>query len=227
LGVPIGTVALIRMVSAFGSTACMVQQKTFMDFKGRDGWLFTLGLTSSAVADILITVSIWVLLRRGRNGVKRTEYILDTLIRDCLENGALTSAGTIVSLVCWVSMNNLIFLGTHFVISKLYSNSLMASLHARRRFRNMQDNAVQEIALFPGQGRNTHSSHSADRQPIATRPEYTGRVSTIQIATRDPVSSKTPDSDSDFTKNVDDHEWNLPSPPNQVKINVHVQQHVV
>jgi hypothetical protein len=88
-----------------------------------------MGLSASAIADVLITASIFALLRRGRNGVKRwstvpafgaayqelklliiccvirTDYILDTLIRHSVENGALTGAGTIASLIC-VSLNH-------------------------------------------------------------------------------------------------------------------------
>jgi len=59
--------------------------------------------------------------------------ILDKLMLYAFENGSLTCAATVVSLVCWLTMHtNLIFMGIHFVISKLYANSFLATLNARR-----------------------------------------------------------------------------------------------
>ncbi|KAI0779050.1 hypothetical protein BD413DRAFT_125249 [Trametes elegans] len=44
-----------------------------------------------------------------------------------------SSITTVISLICWVTMPmNLIFLGLHFAIGKLYANSLLATLNARK-----------------------------------------------------------------------------------------------
>ncbi|KAG2353147.1 hypothetical protein BDR07DRAFT_738674 [Suillus spraguei] len=60
------------------------------------------------------------------------DRMFNSIILYTLENNALTSAATIISIVCWVTMRNLIFLGVHFVLSKLYANSLLATLNSRK-----------------------------------------------------------------------------------------------
>jgi len=147
---PIALIALVRMIAAYGSMGLMIKLKTYTTFKVHFKWVFTLGLAASAAADLLITLSMYFLLRRNRQGIKRTDHILDTLIRHTLENGSLTSAGAIISLVYWVQNNSLIFLGIHFVISKLYSNSLLATLHARTALRDAKrETAVQDVPIMP------------------------------------------------------------------------------
>ncbi|KAJ2927036.1 hypothetical protein H1R20_g10065, partial [Candolleomyces eurysporus] len=60
--------------------------------------------------------------------------MVDTLALYTLENGALTCFAAIASLLCWLLMpHNLIFMGLHFVIAKLYANSLLASLNMRHQ----------------------------------------------------------------------------------------------
>jgi hypothetical protein len=105
----------------------------------RTQWVFTLGLSMSSVADILITVSLFGLLQTSRTDAESINAIIDSLILYTFETGSLTCAGTIVDMACWVSMkSNLIFLGIHFVIGKLYANSLLVTLNTRRGLRRGQ-----------------------------------------------------------------------------------------
>ncbi|KAF7340914.1 hypothetical protein MSAN_02076300 [Mycena sanguinolenta] len=58
--------------------------------------------------------------------------ILDKLILYGLETGSLTCLGTIITMLLWVmTPKNLIFLGLHVVITKLYANSLLVTLNTR------------------------------------------------------------------------------------------------
>ncbi|THG98666.1 hypothetical protein EW026_g3548 [Hermanssonia centrifuga] len=60
------------------------------------------------------------------------------------------SIATIASLVCWLVMpHNLVYLGLHFMISKLYANSLLASLNARKTLRQVHSSIV-EGSVRPG-----------------------------------------------------------------------------
>ncbi|KAK7051474.1 hypothetical protein VNI00_004448 [Paramarasmius palmivorus] len=48
-----------------------------------------------------------------------TKILLDTLMLYTFENGALTCAIAVSSMICWLAMpTNLIFMGLHFIISK-------------------------------------------------------------------------------------------------------------
>ncbi|THV01289.1 hypothetical protein K435DRAFT_836909 [Dendrothele bispora CBS 962.96] len=57
----------------------------------------------------------------------------------CFENGAIT---TVATMLCWLAMDNLVFLGLHFVISKLYAGSVLAVLNYRARLRRVHESAL-------------------------------------------------------------------------------------
>ncbi|KAK0431446.1 hypothetical protein EV421DRAFT_169058 [Armillaria borealis] len=136
---PILIAATLRLGSACVSTSEMIRLKTYSGFIEKLGWVFTLGLSMSSVADILITVSLFGLLQTSRTDAESINAIIDSLILYTFETGSLTCAGTIVDMACWVSMkSNLIFLGIHFVIGKLYANSLLVTLNTRRGLRRGQ-----------------------------------------------------------------------------------------
>jgi len=106
----------------------MIRLEKFSTFKEQFRWLFSLGLALSSTVDILVTISLCVLLQNSRTLSLSLDQILDSLIRYTFEIGSLTCAGTIVSMICWLAMSdNLIFMGLHFVIGKLYANSLLAT----------------------------------------------------------------------------------------------------
>ncbi|KAL9716755.1 hypothetical protein Ac2012v2_001207 [Leucoagaricus gongylophorus] len=133
LVVPIAFLALLRTISATVSTAEMTVYNTFRSFEVHFSWVFTLGLGLSTAVDILITGSLFFLLKTSRTSDFNLNVVIDTLILYAFETGALTTIGTIASLIFWVMQdNNLIFMGLHFVIAKLYANSILVTLNVRR-----------------------------------------------------------------------------------------------
>ncbi|KXN86816.1 hypothetical protein AN958_09612 [Leucoagaricus sp. SymC.cos] len=117
---------LILTNTAFLSNRILSQ--TFPTFRTHFNWLFTLGLALSTAVDILITTSLFFLLKTSRTSDFDLNAVIDTLILYAFETGALTTAGTIVSMICWLAMkDNLIFMGLHFVIAKLYANSILVT----------------------------------------------------------------------------------------------------
>ncbi|KIY49816.1 hypothetical protein FISHEDRAFT_13227, partial [Fistulina hepatica ATCC 64428] len=126
--------AFSRLISATATTGGMLKYARFSTFRAHGfAWIFTLGLALSCVADILITASLFVLLHTSRSGQPHFNAVIDALILYAFENGLLTCIGTVASMICWILMgNNLIFMALHFGIGKLYANSLLATLNARR-----------------------------------------------------------------------------------------------
>jgi len=132
LTMPIITLAVLRLVSASATTSFMLKLRTFTTFKHDVRWVFTTGLALSTTVDILITISLCILLHASRTGAEKSNAVIDSLITYTFETGALTCAGTIASMLCWLIIpNNLIFMGLHFVIGKLYANSLLVTLNTR------------------------------------------------------------------------------------------------
>ncbi|EKM84424.1 hypothetical protein AGABI1DRAFT_67820 [Agaricus bisporus var. burnettii JB137-S8] len=139
LTIPIGLIALCRLVSASGTTAAMVVNDHFTLFRSKFYWLFTLGLALSTVADILIAGFLFFLLKTVRTNDFNLNAIIDALILYAFETGFLTAAGTVVAMLCWLTMSqNLIFMALHFVIGKLYANSILVTLNTRRNLRRGQ-----------------------------------------------------------------------------------------
>ncbi|KAI0640035.1 hypothetical protein C8Q77DRAFT_103279 [Trametes polyzona] len=131
--VPIAVLALARVVAAFVTAVELIRLKSFYEFGVRFRWVFTLGLVLSSVVDGLITLGLCFYLRRHRGGTGRFDHILNAVTLYTVENGLLTSVTTLISLIFWlVKPDELIYLGLHFAISKLYANSFLASMNARK-----------------------------------------------------------------------------------------------
>ncbi|KAJ6467106.1 hypothetical protein C8R47DRAFT_1153152 [Mycena vitilis] len=139
---PIVLMAFLRLLAASVSTYEMIVVKRYSVFNEQyPGWVFTTGLTLSAAVDVLITACLCYLLQKMRRRTASTPMaqVVDTLTLYTLENGLLTCVTTTASLICWLTMpKNLIFLGLHFVIGKLYANSLLISLNTRKELREMR-----------------------------------------------------------------------------------------
>ncbi|KAJ3552896.1 hypothetical protein NM688_g3913 [Phlebia brevispora] len=155
IAAPIAFFATLRVVSAISCTVQMARSGTWAKFAKNSAWLFTTGLSISAVVDVSIAMVLIVYLKKSRTGWSAMDEIIDTIVLYTVENGALTSVFAVLSLICWVTMkSNLIFLALHFAISKLYANSFLATLNARRSLqqRSQQSsdfNNHQLPVLFP------------------------------------------------------------------------------
>ncbi|KAJ6541595.1 hypothetical protein B0H19DRAFT_1173741 [Mycena capillaripes] len=142
---PVVILALIRLGAASVSTWEMFHYKSFDLFKLHARWIFTLGLSVSSAVDILITGLLFFLFQSNRPEAGHLKHIIEKLMLYAFETGSLTCIGTIVSMICWVAMSqNLVFLGLHFVIGKLYANSLLVTLNTRQTIRRARTTASGE-----------------------------------------------------------------------------------
>lgn len=136
---PIVALAFLRLVAASVSMSEMIRLQSYAAFIQHPfpHWIFTVGLSLSAFVDIMITATICYFLRKNHTTITSTIRIIDTLTFWTIRNGSMTSAAAIASLICWLAMpDNRTFLGLHFVIAKLYANSLLATLNAKQHIRN-------------------------------------------------------------------------------------------
>ncbi|KAF9033565.1 hypothetical protein BJ165DRAFT_1410304 [Panaeolus papilionaceus] len=91
---------------------------------------------AAVAADCLIATSLCVLLYQSRTGIKRTDSLLNTMMLFTINTGLLTSVCAIACLVTYaIWPQRFIFMGLYFALSKLYVNSLLASLNTRQSFR--------------------------------------------------------------------------------------------
>ncbi|KIK35900.1 hypothetical protein CY34DRAFT_16742 [Suillus luteus UH-Slu-Lm8-n1] len=134
VAIPIVALSFARLIMASITNSEMLKLKSYNTFFQRFSWIFTFGLLLSALVDIMITTFLCYFLRKNRPSFTDTMRIIDTLTFWTIQNGSMTSAAAIATLLCWKIMpSNRVFLGLHFVVAKLYANSFLATLNARKQ----------------------------------------------------------------------------------------------
>ncbi|KAJ7060519.1 hypothetical protein C8F01DRAFT_1142959 [Mycena amicta] len=89
---------------------------------------------SSAVADVLITVSLVLTLSHRKTGFVATDSVIDKIIRTTIQTGLVTAIFSILDVVFFMVFPHY---ALNFIwdlaLSKLYSNALLSTLNARAR----------------------------------------------------------------------------------------------
>jgi len=142
-------------------------------FIEHSAWVFTMGLVASSILDVVVTASLVWYLGHARSGFEGLDQIVNTLCRYTVENGLLTCVGIIISLGFWLGMrSNLVFMALHFVLAKLYANSLLATLNNRNHIRERCGTSMSDGAkVF-----NLQRGHTLKRST-----EHMGGIQAIQV----------------------------------------------
>ncbi|KAI0341032.1 hypothetical protein BDW22DRAFT_1430210 [Trametopsis cervina] len=87
------------------------------------------------LADTMITGTLVYYLWRGRTAsIGRTKKMIRKLIHYSISTGAVTAVASLVVLICYNALpQNILFGGLLEILTKLYANSALAMLNARRR----------------------------------------------------------------------------------------------
>ncbi|KAF9524786.1 hypothetical protein CPB83DRAFT_819631 [Crepidotus variabilis] len=168
------TLAVVVFVCgvAFGSFA--FELKTF-DRLNHVSILLYLSFAAAVIADLTVAISLCILFFRSRTGIKRTDSILSLLMAFSINTGLLTSLFAIACFVTYALWpSRFVFLGLYFPLSKLYVNSLFASLNARQSLRftkerlsteptaNHHDGVSTQI-VFPMHSRSSGTAPSGSK----------------------------------------------------------------
>ncbi|EMD41094.1 hypothetical protein CERSUDRAFT_91852 [Gelatoporia subvermispora B] len=141
------TPTLLLVIGEFGAVLVYVieamQLETFEQLAG----LKPLSMTVNALAaagDVLIAAILCTMLHRSRTGFKRSDTLINKLILFTINTGFLTSVCAVLSLITIVALpNTFIYICFYFTLGRLYSNSLLATLNARKLLRDRS--AVGEV----------------------------------------------------------------------------------
>ncbi|KAH0826769.1 hypothetical protein J3R83DRAFT_5179 [Lanmaoa asiatica] len=90
----------------------------------------------SAAGDLLIAVLLCYMLQTSRTGFRKSHTLINKLIVFSINTGLLTSLFALASLVS-ISLwpQSFIYVAFYFCIGRLYCNSLLATLNARKGLR--------------------------------------------------------------------------------------------
>ncbi|KAF9240380.1 hypothetical protein BU15DRAFT_73974 [Melanogaster broomeanus] len=184
--------AFTAFVGGIATTVSVTIINEYTRFHQFDGAVIT-WLASSAVADVVITVSLVWSLWRQRTGIAATDDLISRLIRLTVQTGLITaiSATADVTLFLAVKGTTLNYIWD-FALSKLYSNSLLSTLNARGGWK--ASGTLQENILFgaPSVGGSTTIASGLYIDP----PIQSDTLATIELQTRKPprLGSLTPES---------------------------------
>lgn len=132
----------------------------------------------AAIGDVVIAGSLCTILYRSRTGFHRSDTIITKLIIFSVNTGLLTSVcalGSLVSILAWPT--TFIYIAFYFCIGRLYTNSLLATLNARKKLRELSDgiqntSAMENVSVSLqslGRGHASDFSSSQQRQNISIK----------------------------------------------------------
>ncbi|KAF8599119.1 hypothetical protein BDV93DRAFT_547062 [Ceratobasidium sp. AG-I] len=130
LGAVIALISFVQLgfgLASFAMTIVLKQFEKFIDYK----WLVGGWLGSAAACDILIVYMLSTALMTQKTGFGRTDALIGKLLRHTINTGLLTSIIAVIDLIAFCTMNNFIHFCFNFMLGKLYSNTLLATLNAR------------------------------------------------------------------------------------------------
>ncbi|KZP18612.1 hypothetical protein FIBSPDRAFT_1046113 [Athelia psychrophila] len=121
---------------------------------------------SAAVADFTITVAMTYHLRRAKGGFEATDRLLNRVIQLTLQNGLLTSLTAFLNLWLYLFLTKPYDISFTFLITKLYSNSVLSSLNARTYLRPLANITMNLGERSPVESRviDFNQSSSSDLQ---------------------------------------------------------------
>ncbi|KAH0580111.1 hypothetical protein H2248_002918 [Termitomyces sp. 'cryptogamus'] len=111
------------------------ETSTFADLS-TISWVIYAAFAWTTGIDVVIAIAMCYYLTRSKSGLSGTDSKIVMIIRMVLISGFLTSACSLTALITYVAMpNTLVFLGIEFLLTKLYINSFLAMLNARKSIR--------------------------------------------------------------------------------------------
>ncbi|KAL1743913.1 hypothetical protein HDZ31DRAFT_83085 [Schizophyllum fasciatum] len=115
-----------------------------------------------AVADVIIAAGLFFFLHRSRTGFKKSDTMISKLIMFAVSTGMLTSVcaiGSLVSISVWG--DTLIYVAFYF----RYSNSLLATLNARKDIRELIDDPESLSFSLQTRSKSVHNRTFGSQRP--------------------------------------------------------------
>ncbi|KAJ7135278.1 hypothetical protein C8R43DRAFT_956113 [Mycena crocata] len=131
--------AFIEILAGIAQVAWTYQIRSFLKLD-RTKITTTIQSGASFACDVLITTYLCLFLKNQKGEMMKTNHMVDALIYDAINRGTLTAMSSFVTLVLFLVLPNTFwfFLGLA-PSSKLYMNSMLATLNTRQRIRNKID----------------------------------------------------------------------------------------
>ncbi|KAJ7186958.1 hypothetical protein C8R46DRAFT_282082 [Mycena filopes] len=167
------TLSFLRLVIGAAVFITALRMTSLQIFEARFGWLITTAASIGVANDMLITLTLVFVLKGQRQEVQpRSVPLVDKLIIWTMETGLMTSVASIATLICFLTMKtNLVWAAVFVVVSRLYSNSVLASLNSRATLRAMNENFPSHHLASVMKSHSSQSNSNPQSQPPRQQPE--------------------------------------------------------
>ncbi|KAJ6577855.1 hypothetical protein B0H19DRAFT_569882 [Mycena capillaripes] len=128
--------AVVQILAGIAQTIKSYQLRSFLKL-GETKAITTLQAAASLACDLLITTYLCLFLKSQKGEMMKTNSMMDMLIYDAINRGTLTALSSGVTIVLFLALPDTFwfFLGLA-PSSKLYMNSMLATLNTRQRIRD-------------------------------------------------------------------------------------------
>jgi hypothetical protein len=142
----------------------------------------------AAAGDVLIAMLLCTLLQKSRTGFRRSDTMINKLIAFSINTGLLTSicaVASLISIAAWP--NTFIYIAFYFCLGRLYCNSLLATLNARKSLRGDSRSRSDEMTLsLQGVQQKTNQSMIGTTPNLKRAPNNISiKIDTTQEYVRD------------------------------------------
>ncbi|PAV21550.1 hypothetical protein PNOK_0150700 [Pyrrhoderma noxium] len=136
LAVIISLISFLQFSSGITTGVKAHQIGNFLDLEARSSLIITLWSISTAVCDVLIT------LTKLDTGMDKTHEIITKLIYLIVGTGTLTAALAVIDVALFLSLpKQIYFICSSFAVPKLYSNSVLVLFNSRIRILDSKPDA--------------------------------------------------------------------------------------
>ncbi|KAI0780183.1 hypothetical protein C8Q74DRAFT_1367947 [Fomes fomentarius] len=137
---------------ATGVVVMSLECTTFFEIDQRIAWLIFMGLGTASLADVLISITMCILLARGRK--EDLTHRLDNTVRSLqlyiIHTGVATSLCAILSLAMYaIGPTTMLYLIMFFILPKVFLNAMLAMLNARKSLRDQMVRRVVSVHPSP------------------------------------------------------------------------------
>jgi len=128
--------AVVQILAGIAQTVLSYELRSFLKL-GETKPITTLQAAASLACDLLITTYLCLFLKSQKGEMIKTNSMMDMLIYDAINRGTLTALSSGVTMVLFLALPDTFwfFLGLA-PSSKLYMNSMLATLNTRQRIRD-------------------------------------------------------------------------------------------
>ncbi|KAJ7671483.1 hypothetical protein DFH06DRAFT_1320277 [Mycena polygramma] len=181
--------ACVQILAGIAQTIITYELRSFLKLTDTKP-ITTLQAAASLACDLLITTYLCLFLKSQKGEITKTNSMMDMLIYDAINRGTLTAMSSGVTMVLFLALPDTFwfFLGLA-PSSKLYMNSMLATLNTRQRMRDKissNDKGWNSIPMATIATNNTNTSKKIQGQASIAAVEFetasVGNCSVIAVA---------------------------------------------